>query len=553
MEASLRLDDLFLYGAHYGKYRRFSHPAMNQYVFGYKKGTSLKIIDLEKTLASLTHFVTGLKQLLVENKQLLFVATRPKVNQMLRLAIQKTGHHYISERWCGGTLTNWQTIQARILHLKQMMKQEDDPQFLQNATKRERGRFEKRKKSLLRQLEGILTMNRLPDALVLLTPADDQTALLEAQKLAIPVFAFTNLDLNPALFTKFVVLNNRSDRVVGFVFAYLCQILFPEHDWTVLAPFYALPDKPTPAVTNSPSSASQPVGSSGSKKETNTEEKSMETKSSSTSAVDLTALKRLRAATLASWTACKEALIKHQNDYEKAFNWLVKQRAIVVDKARTNNQGLVATFVANDRAFIFDLRCETDFVARNQLFQTAFHTAAAKLAELPTLTLPIATPVLTPIMQDLINKFQENITFSLPVVVTKSSAESFGFYNHTNFQQTAFVVYQAPASCSAAAGEKLAMHIVAMEPKYLQVKDVPAATLTTLKASIAKTVLAQFPDRDPAMHAKIIAGKLQKALEVDTFLAQKFIHEPHLTVEAWLATQQITIKQFYYAKTSERG
>lgn len=560
-ETSLRLDDLFLYGAHYGKHRRYAHPAMNKYVFGYKKGTTLKIIDLEKTLLSLDSLIADLKQLVAEKKRLLFVATHAKTNQLLRFTISQTEHHYISERWCGGTLTNWKTIQARILHLKQMLKQENDPQFLVNATKRERGRFEKQKNSLMRQLEGVLTMNRLPDALVLLTPQSDQTAFREAKKLNIPVYALTNIDLNPVWFTNFAVVNTRSDRALAFVFHHILEALFPEHDWKATTEFYQTTEKSSVVANkdNNDDSASKPNQPSSAvqtteelKPKPNLEDQKMDqTPPKPSSNLDLEGLKKLRAATLASWSACKEALLANENNYEKALAWLVKSRQVVVDKARTNNQGLVATFLADNRAFILDFRCETDFVARNELFHKTFQTVAQKLLTAPSLQADAVNALVQPHIQDLINKFQENIAFKLPVIVEKTADQIFGYYNHNDWQQTALVVCQQNPAFSAADAEKLAMHIVAMEPKYLTTADFPLSELEVLKAKISAEVKEQFPDRTDEMRAKIIEGKLQKSLEVDTLLAQKFIHQPHLTVESWLQTHKIELKKFYLQKKME--
>ncbi len=564
-ETTLSLDDLFLYGAHYGKHRRFAHPAMNKYVFGYKKGTTLKIIDLEKTLLSLDSLIADLKQLLAEKKRLLFVATHPKTSQLLRFTISQTEHHYISERWCGGTLTNWKTIQARILHLKQMLKQENDPQFLVNATKRERGRFEKQKTSLMRQLEGILTMNRLPDALVLLTPQTDQTAFKEAHKLKLPVYALTNIDLDPAWFANFAVVNTRSDRAVAFVFRHILEALFPELDWAATAKFYLPTEKEkvagSPAEQTQSSTASSPALASApveiaKQSPTETKEPTPTMRQGNQSGPDenklnLETLKKLRAATLASWSACKEALLKTANDYEKALAWLLKTRQVVVDKARTNNQGLVATFLKADRAFILDFRCETDFVARNQLFHQIFQTVAQKLLVASDYKQENLNLLVQPYIQDLINKFQENIAFQLPVLVEKAPAEVFGFYNHNNWQQTALVICAGNPNLPAEEAEKLAMHIVAMEPKYLTATAIPATTLASLKTKLAAEVNEQFPDRPVEMRAKIIEGKLQKQLEVDTLMAQKFIHQPHLTVESWLKTHNLTVKQFYLRKKME--
>ena len=152
----------------------------------------------------------------------------------MRLAIKRTDHYYITERWWGGTLTNWKTIQTRIVHLKTLLKQEQDADFMRKSTKRERGQFQKQKTILMRQLEGILTMNRLPDAIFLLDPYMDKIACLEAKQLKIPVFAFTNINVNSELLTQFVVLNNRSQRVIHLAFTSLMKQLFPSLNWTDL-------------------------------------------------------------------------------------------------------------------------------------------------------------------------------------------------------------------------------------------------------------------------------------------------------------------------------
>ncbi len=581
MENNLNINDLFLCGAHFGKPKRFSHPAMKQYIYGMKKGSNLQIIDLEKTLVNFEALLTTLKTYIADQKKILFVSKRNPINDFVRLAIKRTDHYYITERWWGGTLTNWKTIQTRILHLKTLLKQEQDADFMRKSTKRERGQFQKQKTILMRQLEGILTMNRLPDAIFLLDPYMDKIACLEAKQLKIPVFAFTNINVNSELLTQFVVLNNRSQRVIHLAFTSLMKQLFPSLNWTDLDKIVAedfeqinqakqaiktnddsvakLPlTKPSePAIpvqleSKTESKPSEPAISV--KLESKTESKPItetDTKQSNAFELDLTLLKRLRQATLASWAACKQALVEHQNDYQKALNWLVKQNQVVVDKQRTNNHGLVGTFVNGNQALILDLKCETDFVARNQIFQQAFQKLGENLVTANNLSTDYIAQIGQPIINDLINKFHENISFVLPAVLTKTATESFAFYNHTNFQQTALLKLTGAVDFDPVEAEKLAMHVVALQPKYITEKDLDPQKLETLKAAITKQTKEAFSDRPEEMIEKIVIGKLKKKIQSQTLLHQKFVHQPEITVEKWLEKHQIVVTKMCLNKKLE--
>ena len=629
------INELFLIGAHYGKKKRFSHPGMNPYVYTVKKGSGTKIINLEKTLASFQNLAEELKTLIASDKKILFVSTKPKIANFLQQTIQRTDHFYVNRRWWGGTLTNLPQVHKRIAHLKTLIKQENSDYFAQ-LTKRERLQFTKQKTALSQQLQGLLEMHKLPDALFVVDPVNEKIACQEANKLGIPIFALANTNANPAFLTNFIVMNDTSERVIIFFLIQILQRLFPTIDWNDLKvperperktrkgrrfedkkkptstistpvappksePVTATPTPPTPVTkphfaTNHTNEAQgeKQVGTAdqdisntnhvnnahGGKsqhqefathfsnivadskvKATPTDEKlpdqtadSVQPQSHVTSPlpskVDLKLLKKLRSTTLASLTACHKALSMHDNDYAAALTWLEKHRKVVVDQNRVNDQGLVATFISTsqNQAVICNLKCETDFVARNSQFQTVFQTLSQELANAPQLNVVQAASLAQPFCQKLINQFGENITFGPVIILTKKPHQHFAFYNHNNWQQTALLLVEAP-EFKADNGAKLAMHVVAMQPTYISIDQITPAVLAAWETQIRTNVAQnqQLP-QDPQIQARIIAGQLKKRFQATVLLEQAFVHEPQTTLQRWLATWQGKVLQMFYKK-----
>lgn len=187
------LKDLFERGLHLGFSRARRHPSTEKYLFGYKNRQA--IIDLEKTAESLTRakdFVRGLGE---KGKKVIFVATKNEARQVAERAAERVGAPYVTERWLGGTLTNFKEMRRRVNRLLSIIEQEEKGE-LTVYTKKERGVIGKEKEKLERYFASLTDLTELPGAIIVVDPKDEAIAVAEAKVTGVPVVALANSDCN---------------------------------------------------------------------------------------------------------------------------------------------------------------------------------------------------------------------------------------------------------------------------------------------------------------------------------------------------------------------
>lgn len=214
MEGKLSFVDLITSGAAFGGSRRHCHPKMLPFVHEVKK--SYCMINLNLTNDKITEIAQIFQQLRTENKKVLFVGTKLRIRKVLSDLVEPSEHYYVNYRWLGGLLTNFEVLSRRIETL-QKVRQLEEKKTIEAWSKREQMMFRKNKYRLERTLRGIAEMQKLPDCLVLIDPKTELTALAEAEKLGIPVYALTSTEINPDRFTNFIPLNDNSERAVKIV------------------------------------------------------------------------------------------------------------------------------------------------------------------------------------------------------------------------------------------------------------------------------------------------------------------------------------------------
>lgn len=181
-------------GTHYGHPTRRWNPKMGRYIYGARNG--IYIVDLAKTATAIVDAYNALKKIVEANGKVLFVGVKPQAKAIVEEQALRSGSFYISNRWLGGCLTNFRTIQSRIRHLKELEEYETDGTF-DRLPKKEVALLKKEKEKLEKNLGGIKEMRKLPNALVIVDPKVERNAILEAHKLNIPVFGICDTNSDP--------------------------------------------------------------------------------------------------------------------------------------------------------------------------------------------------------------------------------------------------------------------------------------------------------------------------------------------------------------------
>lgn len=190
------IKDLLEAGVHFGHQTRRWNPKMKKFIFTARNG--IYIIDLKKTLLSIQRASAKLQQIANEGAKVLFLGTKKQAKMVVKDEAKRCDQFYITERWLGGTMTNFQTIKANIKRLKNIEQMQETGQ-IDNLTKKESMKLEKEKGRLEKFLIGIKDMYRLPAALIVVDAKKERIAVAEANKLNIPVIAIidTNTDPDP--------------------------------------------------------------------------------------------------------------------------------------------------------------------------------------------------------------------------------------------------------------------------------------------------------------------------------------------------------------------
>ena len=192
--AVVAMKQLLEAGVHFGHQTRRWDPKMAEYIFQARNG--IHIIDLQKTSKKLDEAYAFLKEQVEEGKTVLFVGTKKQAQECVKEAALKCGMYYIDQRWLGGMLTNFDTIQKRIQRLKDLETMEQDGTF-EVLPKKEVILLKKEMEKLERNLGGIKEMDKIPGVIFLVDPKKERIAVLEAKKLNIPVIGLVDTNCNP--------------------------------------------------------------------------------------------------------------------------------------------------------------------------------------------------------------------------------------------------------------------------------------------------------------------------------------------------------------------
>ncbi len=193
---SPQIKELLEAGVHFGHQTRRWNPKMKPFIFAARNG--IYIIDLQKTLNSLEQAKKKVREVVSRGKSILFVGTKKQAKQVIKEEAERCGGFYVTERWLGGMLTNFNTIKNSIKKLKEIEQMRQDG-TLEKFTKKERARIEHKAEKLEKVLGGIKEMNYLPGLVIIVDAKKEKIAVAEASKLGIPIIAIidTNADPDP--------------------------------------------------------------------------------------------------------------------------------------------------------------------------------------------------------------------------------------------------------------------------------------------------------------------------------------------------------------------
>lgn len=191
---AIAVKDLLEAGVHFGHQTKRWNPKMKPYIFGERNG--IYILDLAKTARAFRDAEQFVTQLASEGKTILFVGTKRQAQDAVSEEAQRCGMFYVNQRWLGGLLTNFSTIQRSLARLRELEAMATDGRY-DTLSKKEIASIEKEKKKLQKNLDGIRHMNRLPDAIFVIDTRKEKIAVDEARKLKIPVIGVVDTNCDP--------------------------------------------------------------------------------------------------------------------------------------------------------------------------------------------------------------------------------------------------------------------------------------------------------------------------------------------------------------------
>ena len=209
-------------GVHFGHQTRRWNPKMAEYIYTERNG--IYIIDLQKSVGKVDEAYQAVSDIAAEGGKILFVGTKKQAQDAIKTEAERCGMYYVNERWLGGMLTNFKTIQSRIARLKEIEAMSEDGTF-DVLPKKEVLQLRHEMERLQKFLGGIKTMNKLPGALFVIDPRKEEIAVQEARKLGIPVVGIVDTNCDPDLIDYVIPANDDAIRAVKLLTARMADAI----------------------------------------------------------------------------------------------------------------------------------------------------------------------------------------------------------------------------------------------------------------------------------------------------------------------------------------
>jgi small subunit ribosomal protein S2 len=215
IDIQTQIKELFERGAHYAYSKARRHPSAQEFIFGTKDGVEL--FDLEKTVEALTSAEDFLKALGSERKQILFVSTKNEARRYVEEAAQILDMPYVTQRWVGGVLTNFKQIRSRVERLEELREDKEKGLLKEKYTKKERLLLDREVAGLEKNFGGIVSMKKLPAAVIIVDSQFEHNATAEIVQKNIPIIALANSDSDLSNITYPIPANDSSHKTIAYV------------------------------------------------------------------------------------------------------------------------------------------------------------------------------------------------------------------------------------------------------------------------------------------------------------------------------------------------
>jgi len=219
MATNVDIKQLLEAGAHFGHKTERWHPKMSQYIHSKRNGSH--IIDLTKTVEGLDKALSFLTKTASESKQILLVGTKRQAQDIIKQTAIETGMPYVTERWLGGNLTNWNTIGGRVKHLQDLENRMESGELDNKYNKLEVQRFQEEIDDMNVTYGGVKELNNRPGAMFIVDIVNDANALREAIKMNIPVVALVDTNADPSLVTYPIPANDDAIKTIELITGYV--------------------------------------------------------------------------------------------------------------------------------------------------------------------------------------------------------------------------------------------------------------------------------------------------------------------------------------------
>ena len=398
------MKDLLEAGVHFGHQTKRWNPKMKAYIFGERNG--IYILDLGKTVKLFREAEEFVSKLAAEGRTILFVGTKRQAQDVIAEEAQRCGMYYVNERWLGGLLTNFSTIQRSLGRLRDLETMVTDGRY-DTLSKKEIARNDKERRKLQKNLEGIRGMARLPEAVFVVDTKKEKIAVDEARKLKIPVLGIVDTNCDPDEVDFVIPGNDDALRSIRLFASRIADAVMEGRGMKESADVESNRESSGGAGgddigrrrrTTPASGPPRPRSGSGlrvdrahdfprvfapasagpafSRTTTRPGDRQM--------AVTITAsqVKKLRDQTGAGMMECKAALIEANGDFEEA-NTILRKRGLAsaAKKAgRATSEGLIGRSLSDDHSqgILVEVNCESDFVARTDDFQQLIKDVARR-------------------------------------------------------------------------------------------------------------------------------------------------------------------------------
>ncbi len=218
-------------GVHFGHQTKRWNPKMKEYI--YNSRDDIYIINLQKTVEKMEEAYTALKKIIENGGKVLYVGTKKQASEVCKEEAERSGMYYMTERWLGGTLTNFRTIRRRVNRLDEIEKMEADGTF-EKLPKKEVVGLKKEYDKLNKNLCGIREMTKLPQALIIVDSMKEENAIKEAKKLNIPVFGIVDTNCDPDMVDYVIPGNDDAVRAIKVVLGALTNAIVEVNGGTIV-------------------------------------------------------------------------------------------------------------------------------------------------------------------------------------------------------------------------------------------------------------------------------------------------------------------------------